>query len=64
MDLLMISITNSVCDVLVEPNSFEKVNSSFAQFVIGFLSMVLVFDAWFDHASQTSPSLGREREGN
>jgi hypothetical protein len=37
-------------------NSFGRVNKSFCQFAIDFLSMLLVFDAWSSHVSQTVPA--------
>lgn len=56
-DSLMIKIKNSTKDQSgVGSNSFGRVNLSFNQFAIDFLSMVLVFDAWLDHASGTAPS--------
>jgi hypothetical protein len=36
-------------------NSLGKVNANFAHFVIDFLSMLLLFDAYSDHNANTSP---------
>jgi hypothetical protein len=36
--------------------SFEKVNANFARFVIDFLSMLLLFDAYTDHNVNASPA--------
>jgi hypothetical protein len=38
------------------PLSSVKVNIAFAQFVIDFLSMVLLFDAYKGHNANTSPA--------
>jgi hypothetical protein len=38
------------------PNSFGKVNKTFAHFVVELLSVNLLFDCWFNHSSQTSPA--------
>ena len=34
-------------------NSFGRVNKSFCQFALDFISMLLVFDTWSSHVSQT-----------
>jgi hypothetical protein len=37
-------------------NSFGKVNANFARFVIDFLSMLFLFDAYTDHNANASPA--------
>ena len=40
----------------IHVNLFGKVNKSFCQFVVDFISMALVFDAWSSHLSQFVPA--------
>jgi hypothetical protein len=46
---------NSSTDVF-HSNSFGKVNANFARFVIDFLSMLLLFNAYLDHNANASPA--------
>jgi hypothetical protein len=58
-DSLMLAIESTTVDQSTSPNSpnsFGKVNWSFACFVLEFLSVSLLFDCWFDHSSQTAPA--------
>jgi hypothetical protein len=52
--MLLIKKTTNV-DVF-HSNSFGKVNANFAHFVIDFLSMLLLFDAYTDHNANASPA--------
>ncbi len=38
------------------PNSYGKVNKTFAHFVDEMLAVNLLFDCWFYHSSQSSPA--------
>ncbi len=38
------------------PNSYGKVNKTFACFVTEMLAVDLLFDCWFYHSSQSSPA--------
>ena len=40
----------------ISVNSFGRVNKSFCQFALDFISMLLVFDTWSSHVSQTVPA--------
>ncbi len=40
----------------IHVNSFGRVNKMFYQFALDFISMLLVFDAWSSHVSQTAPA--------
>jgi hypothetical protein len=40
---------------LFHSNPFGKVNANFAHFVIDFLSMLLLFDAYSDHNANAAP---------
>jgi hypothetical protein len=54
---LMLVIKSTTVDQSTSPNSpnsFGKVNKTFACVVLEFLSVSLLFDCWFDHSSQTS----------
>jgi hypothetical protein len=38
------------------PNLYGKVNKTFACFVVVMLAVNLLFDCWFNHSSQSSPT--------
>ncbi len=44
------------CSSPDSPNLYGKVNKTFARFVVELLAVNLLFDCWFNHASQTSPA--------
>ncbi len=39
------------------PNSYGKVNKTFAHFGVELLAVNILFDCWFNHSSQTLPAL-------
>jgi hypothetical protein len=49
-------IESSMTEPTFIPPCSVEVNIMFAQFVIGYLSMVLLSDAYTDHNANTSPS--------
>ena len=55
-DSSMFWIKKTTINQGIHVNSFGRVNKSFCQFAIDFLSMLLVFDAWSSHVSQTVPA--------
>jgi hypothetical protein len=55
-DSLMVQIKKSSTDELTHSNSFGRVNSSFAKFVIDFLAMSLLFDSFLYHNAQAAPA--------
>jgi len=55
-DSSMFRIKKTTINQGIHVNSFGRVNKSFCQFAIDFLSMLLVFDAWSSHVSQTVPA--------
>jgi hypothetical protein len=55
-DLLMKLIKKSSQDETIHSNLIGKVNTSFAKFVVDFLSMLLLFDLYIDHNAQASPA--------
>jgi hypothetical protein len=55
-DSSMFRIKKTTINQGIHVNSFGRVNKSFCQFVIDFLSMLLVFNAWSSHVSQTVPA--------
>ena len=52
----MLKIKKSTIGQNIHVNSFGKVNKSFCQFVVDFVSMALVFDVWSSHLSQFVPA--------
>jgi hypothetical protein len=56
VDLLMIDIKKSSTDETIHANSIGKVNASFAKFVIDFIAMSLLFDAFIYHNAQAAPA--------
>jgi hypothetical protein len=55
-DWLMKVIKNSSKDEAIHSNSSSKVNTTFACFVVDFLSMLLLFDACIDHNANAAPA--------
>ncbi len=58
-DSLMLAIKASTLDERSSPdtpNSYRKVNKTFACFVVELLAVNLLFDCWFNHSSQTLPA--------
>ncbi len=56
VDLLMIEIKKSSKDKTIHTNSIGKAIASFAKFVIDFLAMLLLFDAFIYHNAQAAPA--------
>jgi hypothetical protein len=56
VDLLMIDIKKSSKDKTIHANSIGKVNASFAKFVVDFIAMLLLFDAFIYHNAQAAPA--------
>jgi hypothetical protein len=59
IDFLMLVIKPTTVDQSTSPNSpnsFGKVNKTFACFVVELLSIILLFDCWFNHSFQTLPA--------
>ncbi len=54
--LLYEFIQSSMTEPTIIPHSSVKVNITFAQFEIDYLSMVLLFDAYTDHNAPASPA--------
>ncbi len=61
VDLLMIEIKKSSKDKTIHANSIGKVNASFAKFVVDFLAMSLLFDAFIYHNAQAAPAPWADR---
>jgi hypothetical protein len=57
VDSLMIDIKKSSKDETIHANSIGKVNASFAKFVVDFIAMSLLFDAFIYHNAQAAPAL-------
>ncbi len=55
-DLLMIDIKKSSKNKTIHANSIRKVNASFEKFVVDFIAMSLLFDAFIYHNSQAAPA--------
>ncbi len=58
-DSLMLAIKSSTVNQRSSPdspNSYGKVDKTFAHFVVELLAVNLLFDCWFNHSSQTSPT--------
>ena len=55
-DSAMHRIKLSSLNQVIHTNSFGKVNKSFCQFAVDFMAMLLVFNAWSSHVSQTVPA--------
>jgi hypothetical protein len=55
-DTAMLLIKETTNADVFHSNSFGKVNAHFACFVIDFLSMLLLFDAYIDHNANASPA--------
>ncbi len=56
VDLLMKDIKKSSKDKTIHTNSIGKVNASFAKFVVDFIAMSLLFDAFIYHNAQAAPA--------
>jgi hypothetical protein len=56
VDSLMIDIKKSSKDKTIHANSIGKVNASFAKFVIDFIAMSLLFEAFIYHNTQAAPA--------
>jgi hypothetical protein len=61
VDLLMIDIKKSSKDKMIHANSIGKVNASFAKFVVDFIAMLLLFDAFIYHNEQAAPAPWADR---
>jgi hypothetical protein len=55
-DSAMLLIKEATNSDVFHSNSFGKINAHFARFVIDFLSMLLLFDAFTDHNANASPA--------
>ncbi len=56
-DSAMLKIKKSTIGHNIHVNSFGKVNKTFCQFVVDYVSMALVFDVWWSsHSSQFAPA--------
>ena len=55
-DSSMFCIKKTTINRDIHVNSFGRVNKIFCQFALDFISMLLVFDAWSSHVSQTTPA--------
>ncbi len=55
-DSAMLLIKETTNADVFHSNSIGKVNTHFAHFVIDFLSMLLLFDAYTDHNKNASPA--------
>ncbi len=55
-DSAMLLIKETTNADVFHSNSFGKINANFAHFVIDFLSMLLLFDAYTDHNVNASPA--------
>jgi hypothetical protein len=55
-DLLMKDIKKSSKEERIHSNSIGKVNASFAKFVVDFIAMLLLFDAFIVHNAQAAPA--------
>jgi hypothetical protein len=53
---LMIDVKKSSKDKTIHANSIGQVNASFAKFVVDFIAMPLLFDAFIYHNAQTAPA--------
>ncbi len=56
VDSLMKDIKKSSKDKRIYSNSIGKVNASFAKFVVDFIAMLLLFDAFIYHNAQAAPA--------
>jgi hypothetical protein len=52
----MIDIKKSLKDEVIQANSIGKVSASFAKFVVDFIAMSLLFDAFIYHNPQAAPA--------
>ncbi len=57
VDLLMKDIKKSFKDKTIHTNSIGKVDASFAIFVVDFIAMLLLIDAFIYHNAQSAPAL-------
>jgi hypothetical protein len=55
-DSAMLKIKKSTIGHDIHVNLFGKVNKTFCQFVVDYVSMALVFDVWSSHLSQFAPA--------
>ena len=55
-DSAMHRIKLSSMNQVIHTNSFGKVNKKFCEFAVDFMSMLLVYNAWSSHVSQTVPA--------
>jgi hypothetical protein len=56
VDSLMKDIKKSSKDKRIHSNPIEKVNASFVKFVVDFIAMLLLFDAFINHNAQAAPA--------
>jgi hypothetical protein len=56
VDLLMIDIKKSSKGETIHANSIGMVNARFAKFVVDFIAMLLLFDAFIYHNAQAAPA--------
>ncbi len=56
VDLLMKDIKKSSKDETIHTKPIGKVNASFAKFVVDFIAMLLLFDAFIYHNAQAAPA--------
>ncbi len=56
-DSAMLLIKDTTKDDVFPSNSFGKVDANFAHFVIDFLSMLLLFEAYLENNVNASPAL-------
>jgi hypothetical protein len=56
VDFLMKDIKKSSKEERIHSYSIRKINASFAKFVIDFIAMLLLFDAFIDHNAQAAPT--------
>jgi hypothetical protein len=56
VDSLMIDIKKSSKDEPIHADSIGKVNASFVKFVVDFIAMLLLFDAFIYHNAQAAPA--------
>ncbi len=55
-DSLMFCIKKTTINRAIHVNLLGRVNKMFCQFALDFISMLLVFNAWLSHVSQTVPA--------
>jgi hypothetical protein len=55
-DSLMVEIKKSSKEEMTHSNLFDRVNASFAKFVVDFLAMLLLFDSFLYHNAHAAPA--------